>query len=451
MSPDIDPALSALRAYVTEQATRSVRAPIGRFHHPWLAPMPPIGPADGSTTHGTGGATARADVGDRFALGDYTGGLFHHDVSEAAIALARVPELAPACLGSLLCMLDCAREDGCVHRIELPHKARDPEPAKPVLAQLALRAIDGMGDDGLEQAARHRVLPRLLAFLGYLERTHTGLHGLALTPSARASGFDSDLLSAGLPERSVEGPDTSAFLVLERRALAELARRLGDDAEAARLDEKADALAARMEELLFHEDERGGTYVALRWKHGAARWEDEVVGHRDPDGVLHPMASWTGLFPLYAGIPSPARAAAIVRRLLDPAGHWGPRGVRTVPKDSPYFHQAARVLLFDPRRGERGPVSNWTGPVWILSSYYMARGLERYGFDEAARELDARTLRLLADDLAATGALHECYDDEGRGLWPLRGTFLSWNALALVLPGPVSDPVLAASARESAP
>ena len=99
-------------------------------------------------------------------------------------------------------------------------------------------------------------------------------------------------------------------------------------------------------------------------------------------------------------------------------------------------------MVYDPRRGERGPVSNWTGPVWVLSNYYMARGLERYGRAEEARELDQRTLSLLADDLASTGGLHECYDDSGRGLWPAKGGFVSWSVLALVLPGPVRDPVL---------
>ena len=130
--------------------------------------------------------------GDRFALGDYGLGLFHHDVSESAIALADDDELGEACLGSLLCFLDCARPDGCVHRIELPHKARDPEPAKPVIAQLALRVLEGLGERALKRFETERVLPRVLAFLRYLERTHVGLHGLFLTPSARASGFDSD-------------------------------------------------------------------------------------------------------------------------------------------------------------------------------------------------------------------------------------------------------------------
>ena len=82
------------------------------------------------------------------------------------------------------------------------------------------------------------------------------------------------------------------------------------------------------------------------------------------------------------------------------------------------------------QQGRRGPVSNWSGPVWVLSSYYLAEGLARYGFAAQARELAVRTARLLSGDLQRTGALHECWNDAGMGLWPPTGTFVSWNVLA---------------------
>lgn len=90
-------------------------------------------------------------------------------------------------------------------------------------------------------------------------------------------------------------------------------------------------------------------------------------------------------------------------------------------------------MLYDFKKSGRGPVSNWSGPVWVLPNYYLAVGLARYGYADEARELALKTARLLAGDLASTGALHECYDDSGRGLWPRRGTFLSWNVLAVTL------------------
>lgn len=420
MTPD---EVDALRTYLLEQSRRCVRAPVGRFRHRWIAPM--AAPEGASP-----GEARRWGEDHRFAAGDYSAGLFHHDVSESAIELCRDPELAEACFGSLLCFLDVAAPSGRVHRIEMPFRARDPEPAKPVIAQLALRAVSGI-ERGLERADEHRVLARVCAFLEHLERETTGMHGLLLTPSCRASGFDSDVLTAGLPDYAVEGPDTNAFMVLDLEAAAELAERLGDDARGRTLRDRAASLRARIEALLWYEPARD--YVALRWRHGTADPEGEIVGHHDAASAFRPLASWITALPLYAGSADAARADAVIARLLDPDKHWSPSGIRTAPADDVYFHQAPRVMVYDPRRGERGPVSNWSGPVWVLSNYYAFRILERYGRAVEARELALRTARLLAADLRATGALHECYDDAGRGLWPRRGTFVSWNVLALTM------------------
>src|SRR5262249_51867847 len=139
------------------------------------------------------------------------------------------------------------------------------------------------------------------------------------------------------------------------------------------------------------------------------------------------------LLPLYAGIAAKDRAMQVVSEILNPDAYWGPCGIRTAPADDSFFQQARRVLLFDPKKGTRGPVSNWSGPVWILPSYYVATALAAYGFRAEARELALKTARLLARGLTRDTALRECYDDSGRGLWPMRGTFISWNVLALTM------------------
>jgi putative isomerase len=374
---------------------------------------------------GQAGAGQRsAASGDGFTSGDYSLGLFHHDASEAALALLEDPEFREASAGSLLNLLDCADASGRVHRAELPHKAREAEPAKPVIAQYALRCTRALGAEWAEQ---HRVYPRVVAFQRWQEQHLAGLHGLFLTHSALQSGFDTDLLSAGFPDRTVEGPDTNTFMVLEYEALAELARLLGRAAEASGFAEQAAVLRTRIEDLLF--DERLGHYVALRWEHGVGALEAEVVGTRDVDGMVRPFVSWTSLLPLYAGIPSVARARRVVETLLRPDRFWGPSGVRTCPADSLFFQQAPRVLAFDWKKRRSGPVSNWSGPVWVLSNVYLAAGLARYGYAVEARALVERTVRLLVDDLDRTGMLHECWNDAGVGLWPRSGTFISWNVL----------------------
>lgn len=436
--------IHALERYLRDQARACLRPPVDRFAHPWLAPMPLSPAAAGylksrgsEASFGHPAAEARTmadrDSGDGFAFGDYSLGLFHHDASEAAIELSQHEEFQEAALGSLLCFLDCASPTGLVHRIELPYKAREAEPAKPVMAHFARITVEAMGSKGLEMAEQHRVLPRVSAFIEYLEREYTGLHGLFITHSSRNSGFDNDILTAGMRERSVEGPDTNAFMVREYRALAALARMLGHDDQADRAEAKAEVLADRVNRLMWYEDERGGMYVALEWHHGVGSLDGEIVGFRDPDGIFRPAESWSTLVPLYAGIPDETRAEKLVLRLLDGEGYWGPHGVRTAPAHDPFYNEAPRVLLHDPRKDRRGPVSNWMGPVWVLSNYYMAHGLARYGYRDRARELATKTAQLLANDLAATGMLHENYADDGRGLWPRRGTFISWNVLAATL------------------
>ncbi|HUM14047.1 MAG TPA: trehalase family glycosidase [Myxococcaceae bacterium] len=385
----------------------------------------PLSAAAARVLSGNAAPGQRASAsGDGFSSGDYSLGLFHHDASEASIALLEEPEFRDAAAGSLLCLLDCADPDGRVHRAELPHKAREAEPSKPVIAQYALRCTRALGT---EWAERHRVYERVSAFQRWQERHLTGLHGLFLSWNSLQTGFDTDVLSAGFPDRTVEGPDTNAFMVLEYQALAELARLLGHDGEADGWLESAAGLRRRIEELLWNE--QLGHYVALRWEHGVGAPDAEIVGTRNVDGVVRPFVSWTGMLPLYAGIPSPARARRMVEVLLRPEGFWGPVGVRTCPADDLYFQQSPRVLLFDFKKGRRGPVSNWSGPVWVLSSYYLAEGLARYGHPAQARELAIKTARLLADDVARTGVLHECWNDAGGGLWPRTGTFVSWNVL----------------------
>lgn len=432
--PDEGPKEEVLQRYLLDQARRCIREPVGRFRHPWFAPMP-ASPRTEEYLRDQKSSRRSHNVepswGDGFVAGDYSLGLFHHDASESSIELLRHPEFRDAAAGSLLDLFECASPDGCVHRAELPHKTRDGEPAKPVLAQYTLRVVEALGAEGLEWAERHRVFESNSRFIRFIEANYAGLHELFVTHSSRQSGFDSDILTAGLPPKSVEAPDTNAFMVLEYLAMAQLSRKLGRaDAE---WQEKASKLRERIEQLLWWDEEETGYYVGLRWQHGATNREAEIVGWVGTDGRIRPCQSWTSLLPLYAGIPSAQRAARLIRKLADPTAYWGPFGVRTAPGDDIFFHQAPRVMVFDERRNQRGPVSNWSGPVWVLANYYLASGLTRYGQPALARELAMKTARLLTNGLARHGSLHECYNDAGQGLWPPQGNFVSWNLLALAL------------------
>ena len=336
-----------------------------------------------------------AASGDGFSSGDYSLGLFHHDASEASIALLADPEFRDAAAGSLLCLLDCADPDGRVHRAELPHKAREAEPSKPVIAQYALRCTRALGP---EWAERHRVYPRVAAFQRWQERHLAGLHGLFLTWNSLQSGFDTDVLSAGFPDRSIEGPDTNAFMVLEYEALAELARLVGREDESEPWLQSAALLRRRMEDLSV--DDALGHYVALRWEHGVGAPDAEIVGTRDVDGRRAPLRQLDRAPPLYAGIPS-GRAGPEDGGGAPPSrGLLGPGGRPHLPRGRPVLPAVTPGAALRLEEGRRGPVSNWSGPVWVLSSSTWPKGSP--GTASTARQASwpSRPRRSWPDDLA---------------------------------------------------
>jgi putative isomerase len=66
--------------------------------------------------------------------------------------------------------------------------------------------------------------------------------------------------------------------------------------------------------------------------------------------------------------------------------------------------------------------------VWILSNYFVFKGLLRYGYKQEAEELAKKTIDLLNKDLAKNEAFHEYYHPEtGEGVF--NKGFTSWNAL----------------------
>jgi len=197
--------------------------------------------------------------------------------------------------------------------------------------------------------------------------------------------------------------------------------------------EKAEALAVRMNELMWVETEAGGFYAGLRFVHGSASLADEYV--TDSSGSSpDPMCTISSLLPLYAGVPQGDRAAKLAAMIADPAHFWSAAGVRTMPASSPLFNQSPRCLIYD-GASSRGTVSNWQGPAWVLTNYYVAQGLRDAGRADLADEVCSRTVSTLSADLGKAGVLHENYDDGGEGLWPPHSYsgagFVSWNVLAI--------------------
>ena len=273
-----------LARYLLEEYRACLRPPVDRFRHPWVAPMPlslngraylEARAAGLSMLH----RSTRSTGSDGFTSGDYSLGLFHHDASEAAIELFEHEAFRAGAAGSLLNLLDCADPDGRVHRVELPHKSRELEPSKPVIAQYALRAVRTMG---VAWAEEHRVFERALAFIRFTEaelpRAPRAVpDALVAAERVRFGPADRD---AARQDRGGSGHRLRSWRWSTTRSRSWRGCRAGRFGVSA---EGGDA-AENLERLCWYEDEHGGFYVALRWQHGAGALESEIISARGAAG-----------------------------------------------------------------------------------------------------------------------------------------------------------------------
>jgi hypothetical protein len=183
----------------------------------------------------------------------------------------------------------------------------------------------------------------------------------------------------------------NSLLVQANCDLAEIARVLGLDP--APFEASAERTAAGVDARLW--DDTAGSYVDYDVRAG-----ERVSAHT------------AGAFsPLFAGIPSPARARQMLGQLMASA----------VPVDG-----AGRVVpSVAPSDANFDPALYWRGPVWPMINWVLHAGLLRYGFTAEAGEIRNALLELVRRE-----GIWEHYNaTTGRG----QGTEeLSWTA-ALVL------------------
>ena len=121
---------------------------------------------------------------------------------------------------------------------------------------------------------------------------------------------------------------------------------------------------------------------------------------------------------LWAGIADREKAERAVRENLENEKTFcAEYGIRTLSK-------LEKMYAIE----KSGNPSCWLGPVWGISNYMCFKGLVNYGFDEEARELVEKTVKLFGQDLEKNGLLHEYYNpDTGEGV--NNPGFQNWNLL----------------------
>lgn len=185
-----------------------------------------------------------------------------------------------------------------------------------------------------------------------------GLRMLVLATRAKKHDFqlrrmprDSSMLIEDLP--------FNAMLAAANRSLGLIARDLDSPLPSA-LEQHFRRTDGALEQLW---DERSGQYYS----------RNAVTGE------LIKLPTIATFLPLWAGIPSRARAEQLVELLRKPDGFWPRYPVPSVPVNAPEFREAGY----------------WMGPTWVNTTWAIVEGLREYEYVELAEELRQRVLELV--------------------------------------------------------
>jgi len=283
---------------------------------------------------------------------------------------------------------------------------------KPFLAQGALLASQRLND----YAWLRPVWPAMQRVLAYRERTQFDAHrGLWFWDNAMQSGADNNAALTNDPHdpSAILAVDASVYAMREYLAMAALADKLSDPADARRYRQQAAATRRAI--------------VAHLW----SGHDGVFLNRRRDTGAWIPALSWTSFLPLVDGLLPAREGRRMIRRhLLNPAEMRSPYGFRSLSKSDPAYNNEAII----------DPYSNWRGPIWINANLLDWLALRRYGFRGESHWLAIALASELHRDIAQWGSMHEDYSAEtGDGLAPTPAQspggkfagFAGWNLLAL--------------------
>jgi alpha,alpha-trehalase len=269
---------------------------------------------------------------------------------------------------------------------------------KPLMGQAAYYASLALGDFSWIAP----VWDKMSACVTYRERKMSDpATGLVKWWDSMESGADNNVSLVRRYHNSMAGADVNAFMILDYRAMALIAERIGRRTDAADFRSKAARLAAAVNARLW--DEADATYYTYDTV-------EKALVRRD---------TYSNLVGLWARLASPERARTMIEgHVLDPRKLWSPHGVRSLAADDLQYNNE-NVLK---------PYSNWQGPIWPHANWMIMHGLLHYGYRDAALEIAGRVTRLCLDDLDRNGMMHENYHAETGA--PLAAPdFISWNLL----------------------
>lgn len=171
------------------------------------------------------------------------------------------------------------------------------------------------------------------------------------------------------------GVDISAQMAMFARQLASLDSILGVPRSGAGWSEEADSLAARINSLLWNEER--GFYFDLT-----------------ADGRQTPVKTIAAFWTMLGCVASPDQASKLVAELRNPATFG-----RVHPVPSCAADEEGYVRLG----------GYWRGAVWPSTNTMVIRGLQKYGYEDFAREIALKHLAIVSDICKETGTIWENY------------------------------------------
>ena len=175
-------------------------------------------------------------------------------------------------------------------------------------------------------------------------------------------------------DEDLDAVDFSVFAAHDAYYLAEIFRELGNNDKA---------------------EEWKIVYENLKDKINSLLWceEDGVYYDRSFGGKLTRVLTPLSFLPMFANIPSEARAAKMKAVLTDENLLWTKNPISTISLTHPSFS-----------------TDMWRGGVWLNLNFFIAQGLKNYGYDALANELIAKTLDMVDKWYKKTGCIFEFYD-----------------------------------------
>ncbi|WP_157633686.1 MGH1-like glycoside hydrolase domain-containing protein [Thioflavicoccus mobilis] len=299
----------------------------------------------------------------------------------------------------LLAVLELRDGDRLQHVVTELFQSRFTQP--PLLAWSALAVADTLEPKAADALLR-QVYGPLAAYQAWLDDQRRLENGLYFWAHPYESGVENAPRFSNADESRLRNttrlgaPDLTTYVILQREALATMARRLGRRGEAQRHTAAARSLRERLNRLAW--SERDGLYYDV-----------------DGAGMHVRVATIASLLPLWAGVPDPVQARRMLTRIMDSA------------------HFATLIPLPSVDRAEHAFEKDmWRGPVWVNTAYGILLGLLRYGFEREAGELAHRLCLGVYRVFAAERQIYEFYDPDAwhtRDLRRKRGNW--WKTLTL--------------------